>query len=320
MFESNNILICKVTNSWYQVLKTHFLAKGSSRMSLFQNDNTLKDAGISPGTLTLFLLNEDNKNYIIGGGYFLFFKLIDTDNYWNTQGVKCGFRSKEELQEYLKNEGYDPKNVETLIFDSYFMFTKHERVLIPENFDKEYCNKNCNILSLDDPFGKYINKIVLSKREPYIASFGMDWPGIYFATSHFNTRNYYAQFNAKISCIYNNTCALTGTKIEPLVDAVHIKPFSDHKFQDVQNGIMLRTDIHKLFNEGYITFEYKKSDLIAIVSKSIKDSFDDSYYDKYNRKKLHLPEDLNLRPKKELIDWHRENVFEYWLNHNSRIF
>jgi putative restriction endonuclease len=36
------------------------------------------------------------------------------------------------------------------------------------------------------------------------------------------------------------------------LDAAHIKPYSEGGEHAVENGLLLRTDIHKLFDLGYV--------------------------------------------------------------------
>ncbi|HEY8423583.1 MAG TPA: HNH endonuclease signature motif containing protein, partial [Clostridia bacterium] len=63
-------------------------------------------------------------------------------------------------------------------------------------------------------------------------------------------------FRVLVTDAYNRQCAVSGEKILPALEATHIKPYSKEGPNDVKNGILLRADIHKLFDAGYITITY----------------------------------------------------------------
>ena len=46
----------------------------------------------------------------------------------------------------------------------------------------------------------------------------------------------------------DNRCAVTGEKTLPVLDAAHILPYSKGGSHDVRNGLLLRRDIHSLFD------------------------------------------------------------------------
>src|SRR5258708_34029529 len=56
----------------------------------------------------------------------------------------------------------------------------------------------------------------------------------------------------------------------PALEAAHIKPFSEGGIHDPTNGLLLRRDIHALFDSGYVTVT---PDLKYHVSRRIKEEF-----------------------------------------------
>jgi putative restriction endonuclease len=46
---------------------------------------------------------------------------------------------------------------------------------------------------------------------------------------------------------------VTGEKTLPVLEAAHIKPYAIEGPHQVNNGILLRSDRHKLFDVGYVT-------------------------------------------------------------------
>ena len=54
---------------------------------------------------------------------------------------------------------------------------------------------------------------------------------------------------------YNPTCAVSGGKVLPALDAAHIKPYALDGTHEVSNRILLRRDIHCVFDAGYFTID-----------------------------------------------------------------
>jgi hypothetical protein len=53
-------------------------------------------------------------------------------------------------------------------------------------------------------------------------------------------------FKAVVLSTYNGHCAITGTKIRPVLQAAHIKPVADGGENRIDNGLLLRSDVHTL--------------------------------------------------------------------------
>ncbi|TBH22199.1 HNH endonuclease [Rhizobium leguminosarum] len=64
-----------------------------------------------------------------------------------------------------------------------------------------------------------------------------------------------AAFRAALMMRYGGRCAISGCRIEPVLQAAHILPFSDHiEFRnDTTNGLLLRADVHTLFDRALIS-------------------------------------------------------------------
>lgn len=115
-------------------------------------------------------------------------------------------------------------------------------------------------------------------------------------------------FNLIVSEGYNRMCAISGESSLALLRASYIKSHSHQGPNSLNNGILLRNDLYRLFNMGYIsiTDRYK-----ILISKRIKKEIHkgENYY-KLNGKELRmLPTRLDSRPKNQYIDWHNENIY-----------
>lgn len=114
-------------------------------------------------------------------------------------------------------------------------------------------------------------------------------------------------FRVQVLEAYGRACAVTGEHSLPVLEAAHIKPYAQGGEHAVTNGLALRTDIHRLFDRGYVTVD---EDAKFVVGKRLKADFDNgrSYYD-LDKQDLVLPPEAARRPSREALKWHREHVF-----------
>ncbi len=114
-------------------------------------------------------------------------------------------------------------------------------------------------------------------------------------------------FRVLVADNYNRTCALSSSHILHILDAAHIRPYAQGGTHSPTNGLLLRQDIHTLFDRGYITVtpEYKVE-----VSKRIKQEFNNGadYYALHGRQ-INLPAIEQLRPSSEALKWHNDILF-----------
>ncbi len=72
---------------------------------------------------------------------------------------------------------------------------------------------------------------------------------------------------------HDRRCAVTKEKALPVLQAAHIRPVSEGGRHLVPNGLLLRSDVHALFDRGYVTItpEYEFR-----ASLRLKDEFDNA--------------------------------------------
>lgn len=73
------------------------------------------------------------------------------------------------------------------------------------------------------------------------------------------------KFRDAVREMYGNKCVITGCEILDILEAAHINPYKGEKDNHASNGLLLRTDIHTLFDLNLIginpeTFEVKLSE------------------------------------------------------------
>jgi len=110
-----------------------------------------------------------------------------------------------------------------------------------------------------------------------------------------------------VTDIYSRRCAVTGERTLPALEAAHIRPYSEGGEHNPSNGLLLRRDIHSIFDAGYVTvtpqFRFE-------VSKKIHDDFDNgkAYY-AFHGREITLPSEPTQQPSLEELRWHNESRF-----------
>jgi predicted restriction endonuclease len=95
-------------------------------------------------------------------------------------------------------------------------------------------------------------------------------------------------FRSKLLKAYNNRCAISGCDCPDALEAAHIRPYKGNHTNHIKNGILLRSDIHTLFDLGKICIHpnYKVSICDELLS---------TVYKEFHDKRMALP--------KEQKDW-----------------
>ena len=110
-------------------------------------------------------------------------------------------------------------------------------------------------------------------------------------------------FRVEVTDAYLRRCAITGEKTLPALEAGHIRPYAKSGPHEIRNGLLLRSDLHNLFDLGYltVTLDYKVK-----VSRRIREEFENGrdYYALDGQRLAVLPSDETARPAREFLEWH----------------
>jgi len=115
-------------------------------------------------------------------------------------------------------------------------------------------------------------------------------------------------FRVLVTDAYHRRCAVTGEKTLPVLEAAHVRSHADQGPNRVNNGLLLRADIHRLYDSGLVTID---PNLRFIVSPRVREVYQNGreYYALHGKELGHLPENLRDRPAKEFLDWHNTNRY-----------
>ena len=319
------ILIFKVSCDWYQVIKSNFISSGSSITNCWytkEEESSLSQDDFLPpsSTLSLFLVEEGDKQYIVGGGFFLKKVSLDLTNCWYNFGVRSGYIAYQAFLKRAKECGADENSMlNCYLCNGTFIFIKNNLIHIPQEFHLDFEHKSRYLLSAEEPLGLYLQKIALERRLPQIepGCYDSTWPGIYNKASVHNNAQDEAKFKARMFDIYNYRCAITGCTFLATLSVATIKNFFDDRYFQPNNALLLRCDLQRLFNLGFITCYYDGEDTIRVRASKRLLLNKDSTYDNLDGQKIFVPKEPVLRPNKEYLEWHNEICFENWLKYGE---
>lgn len=118
------------------------------------------------------------------------------------------------------------------------------------------------------------------------------------------------QFRRQLLDAYGGRCAVTQTPIEGLLEAAHISPYRGQHTHSVNNGLLLRSDIHTLFDLHLLSV---LPDLTVRVAPEVMTA----PYAAYNHAALARPRHSADRPGRELLTKHNRGCA--WLGSDPEL-
>lgn len=114
-------------------------------------------------------------------------------------------------------------------------------------------------------------------------------------------------FRLAVLDAYGGQCAVTTEHSLPVVEAAHIRPWSQGGRHELSNGLPLRRDLHRLFDLGFVTV---RPDLTFAVSPRLREDWENGrvYYELEGRA-VQRPSTADAHPSAEALEWHRDEVF-----------
>ena len=267
------------------------------------------------GQPLLFKLRSPD-NAIVGGGFYEHYSDLPISLAWEAFGEKNGASSLSEIRQRtarLRRDAPRPWEDYTigciLLAEPFFW---EETDWFPQPEDWAPSTQRGKGYDLTTAIGQGLWSEVFNRlraamvTEPKPVNRG-DIPGGYGGPTTVRPRVGQGIFRTVVTDVYGRQCAVTREKALPALEAAHIRPFSEAPRHYVKNGLLLRSDVHKLFDAGYVTVT---PDYHFEVSDHIHTDFDDgeNYY-KLHGTELWVPKSSEHRPGRDHLEWHNENRF-----------
>lgn len=115
-------------------------------------------------------------------------------------------------------------------------------------------------------------------------------------------------FKGMLLSAYHRRCAITGGHISPTLQAARIRPVARDGQHRLDNGLVLRSDVHTLFDSGYLGIDEHHK---LHVSPRLWTDFGNGkeFYSKAGEA-IALPERKADRPARDAVQWHMDEVFK----------
>jgi len=272
-------------------------------------------SAIDVGAPFLFKLHSPD-NYIVGGGFFVRSEMLPLSLAWEAFEQKNGAASLTDLTRMIRQrrkDNHPDPEIGCIILNQPFFIPREHWIPQPVDFKHQIvAGKTYDLREL-------VGRRIWERIQPWLPSFeASEGLGSAPFTSseqgrpygnEYLTRSRLGQgaFRILVTGAYQRRCAITGERTLPVLQAAHIKPYGKGPNR-VDNGLLLRSDLHILFDRGYVTVAPK---LHVEVSSRIKEEFENGReYLKLHGGGLHtLPHASTDRPNPGFLQWHNEQVF-----------
>lgn len=297
-------------NRWYQNLASQ---SAVNEVNFWHPRGRAPFTSLPEGTPFLFKLKSPH-HHIAGGGFFIKFVSLPLDLAWEAFGPKNGAGSREEFVRLIQAaQGRDAdrsKDIGCSILGEPFFFPRESwiplegdfagNIVSGKSFDTADGSAGARIWnSVERAMHMIPSQVTAVAERPVLRGL----PALHMP------RRGQGAFRALVTNAYDRKCAITGESTLPVLEAAHIMPVAIDGLHNTYNGLLLRSDFHKLFDIGLVTVT---PDHRVLVSSRIKDLwFNGKAYNRLHGKRLAaIPSAQQDRPRDDLLRWHNENVYE----------
>lgn len=300
-----NLYVGITDYEWFRYLST---LPNVDEVNFWQPGGRTNFKALQPGELFLFKLHAP-RNFIVGGGVFARADILPVSLAWDAFGLSNGAASLLDMRKriaYYRNESDDFRQdypIGCRILTQPFFFPEDQWIPIPASWSPHIQQGRTYDTSHGD--GRRLWDAILEREVQQLAA-AIQVPR-YGEPTLIRPRLGQGAFRVSVTDVYDRRCAVTGERTLPILDAAHIRRYGQGGEHDITNGLLLRTDIHRLFDLGYVTVSL---DGKFEVGRRLKEEFENGkHYYAMQGQEISWPHNQEQRPKKEFLEWHQTNCF-----------
>lgn len=289
---------------WFEFLR----ARAPAEVNFWQPSAGRRAVALEPGSPFLFKLHAPH-NVIVGGGFYVRYSALPARMAWEAFGADNGVADygalRSRVERYRKGPVVGDPVIGCNVLNGPFFWEERDWVPVPGSWSP-YIQQGKSYLD-SEAEGQAIWSAVLRHLQPAIADQVQEGPR-YGADYLTRARLGQGAFRVLVTDAYQRRCAISGEKTLPVLEAAHIQPFAERGPHLVANGLLLRSDLHTLFDRGYITVT---EELRVEVSPRIKEEFSNgrAYYQHHGQRLAVMPRSASEHPSAGFLRWHNEKRF-----------
>jgi putative restriction endonuclease len=291
---------------WY-----NFLRQEPQQDVNFWKPKATSFKALPPNGPFLFLLNKPNR-FIAGAGYYAGKMNVTVDAAWDIFGPRNGVGSREEFRRLLYGGKYAPEGADSTILcltlNTPVFFERADWVAPPEGWSDSLVQGRG--YDTNESMGLHLWQRVQPVLDYYQAKAPLFLPTVpslvLEPAAQYRpvlVRPEQQAFRNIITQAYDRKCAISGEKTLPVLEAAHIQPYAAAGPSVVSNGLLLRSDLHRLFDSRYLTVD--ADSMQVVVSSRIRKEFSNGVeYYQFDGRKLRVPKETQEGPMREYLQYH----------------
>lgn len=296
---------------WYRFLAGR---PDLDEVNFWQPGGTREFRRLTVGQPFLFKLHAP-ENFIVGGAFFRYNTLLPATAAWEAFGDKNGAGAFDEMRRRIERYRRVPADphadytIGCILLQAPFFFDREDWIPAPRDFHPNIVQGKTYDLTTD--IGKHLWEAVLARlstrrtAEDFIEVAN---PAMFREGVIRRERLGQGTFRVLITDTYQRRCAVTREKALPVLQAAHIRPVTYGGAHRVDNGLLLRSDIHTLLDRGYVTITPRHK---FLVSRRLRDDYDNGeHYFRLAETDVWMPPDPADTPNQQFLEWHADTVFK----------
>jgi putative restriction endonuclease len=299
-----NFWVGVTDNDWFNYLSRAI----PEEVNFWQPRGAITYSSLSPGSLFLFKLRRPH-NHIAGGGFFVRSTSLPISFVWDAFKHCNGapdFRSFAKMIDRVAP--IKPRSDPTIgctVLSQTFFWPREKWIENPIGWGGSIVRGR--YYDTENEEGALLWAQVRERLQADVVR--MPTPERYGEPRLISPRLGQGSFRVLVTDAYARRCAITGESTLPVLEAAHIVPFSENGAHSVPNGLLLRSDFHRLFDLGLITVTPEM--IVEVSSRIREDWFNGKAYYRLNGQRLaSVPERKDQQPSAASLQWHNEQRFQ----------
>lgn len=293
-------------NRWFDFVS----ARALHEVNFWQPTPRPPFSSLPEGTWFFFKLKRPN-NHVVGGGRFVSYTNLSVSMAWDIFGDQNGAATLSEFAALIADNAHGhldfTQDIGCTVLTDVFYLPRDLWIPAAEHFPHNIVRGKSYDVETHEGAALW-EQLNVAMQARNLGDYVREEGARYGAEFLQRGRLGQGAFRSLVLDAYGRRCALTGESTVPVLEAAHIRPYAEAGSHHPSNGLLLRSDFHKLFDVGLVTVE---PDYRIRISPRIRDQWFNgkAYYRLDGRELAMLPEQTRNLPDRDALRWHNDNRF-----------